>query len=261
MKRTVHLLTAVRPIIIQFFLYFIVLFADIAHAISNENAKLRAQSVNTIVLHAISGPICRNDRVVFSGAKGDANRWKEYFEKSAVVGIHYIVDRDGRVASSIDEDRIANHAKGRNSRSLGIELVNNGDGVEDYSSAQIEALINLVRGIMSRHKDISRENIVRHSDVDKRTFRCNGKDVDLKQDPGSKFPFQEFLDKLSLGMENNPDKGKEPDMNKSGSIFANRSKGEKNTGSIFGNTQDGENYSGSIFNNRIDKKDESLFNR
>lgn len=172
------------------------LFSSVVLAVGNDKAKKRTKSVNTIVLHAIGGPYCKDSKVVFSGSGGDAQKWKKYFEKEKDISIHYIVDRTGTVAASIDEDRIAWHAKGRNARSIGIELTNNGDGVEEYPEVQIAALKKLVNEIKSRHSDVTNQNIIKHSDIDKRTFECAGKDEKLKRDPGPQFPYDDFIENL-----------------------------------------------------------------
>lgn len=167
---------------------------NFAYAVGNDKAKLRNDKITTIVLHAIGGPRCTNNKVEFTGAPGNAKRWRDYFERSTKVSIHYVVDRQGNIEAGIDEDRIAWHAKGSNSKSVGIELVNRGDGEEAYPAEQVSALVELVRGIKGRHMDIV--DIVRHSEIDNRTFPCGGQTIDLKQDPGPKFPFDEFLSRV-----------------------------------------------------------------
>lgn len=165
-------------------------------AAGNNKAPLRKENVTAIVIHAIGGPVCKNNHVVFTEAPGDAMRWKSWFEQQKSVSIHYIVDRDGKIAKSINEDRVAWHANDYNRRSIGIELVNNGDGIELYPEKQVDALADLTEQIRARHKRINISNVVRHSDIDSRTFFCGGKRVDLKQDPGPLFPYDGFLSKL-----------------------------------------------------------------
>jgi N-acetylmuramoyl-L-alanine amidase len=123
-------------------------------------------------------------------------RWKSWFEQQESVSIHYLVDRDGKITKSINEDRVAWHARDYNPKSIGIELVNNGDSIEPYPEQQITALADLVRQIRARHKGISINNVIRHSDIDNRTFNCGGKKVDQKQDPGPQFPYDSFLSRL-----------------------------------------------------------------
>lgn len=109
------------------------------------------------------------------------------------VSSHYLVDVDPPVIYRlVDEDRRAWHA-GRsfwqgdtnlNSSSIGIEIVNLGDdsqpGVSyaEYPTAQIDAVIGLVRDIARRH-DIAPHRILGHSDIAPQR----------KTDPGPRFPW------------------------------------------------------------------------
>ncbi len=151
---------------------------------------LRREVVDTIIVHAISGPACAGGRLVFSGAPGDAMRWKTFFDRHPFLGIHYVVDREGVVLASTPEERVANHALDNNDTAIGIELVHDGDGVEPFSPRQIDALIALLRSIRSRHH-VPLENIKGHSDVDERTFSCGGTLYKTKMDPGANFPWQQ----------------------------------------------------------------------
>jgi len=110
------------------------------------------------------------------------------------VSSHYLVDVDPPVIYRlVDEDRRAWHA-GRsfwqgdtnlNSSSIGIEIVNLGDdsqpGVSyaEYPTAQIDAVIGLVRDVARRH-DIAPHRILGHSDIAPQR----------KTDPGPRFPWQ-----------------------------------------------------------------------
>jgi len=55
----------------------------------------RREFVDRIIVHTIGGPSCDGGKLVFSGAPGDAQRWKEFFDRHPLLGIHYVVDRDG----------------------------------------------------------------------------------------------------------------------------------------------------------------------
>ena len=148
----------------------------------------RRDVVDTIIVHAISGPACSGGRLVFSGAPGDAERWKAFFDRHPFLGIHYVVDREGIALASTPEDRVANHALDSNDTSIGIELVHDGDGVEPFAPKQIDALVGLIKSIRSRHA-IPIENIKGHSDIDERTFACGGTLYKTKMDPGANFPW------------------------------------------------------------------------
>jgi N-acetyl-anhydromuramyl-L-alanine amidase AmpD len=163
-------------------------------AVAHTSGKPR-KHVHTIIVHTVSGPQCEGGRVVYSGAPGDAARWKRFFDTHPFLGIHYVVDRAGRVLPSTPEEREANHALHNNEGAIGIELVHNGDGIEPFSDRQIDALIELIRSIRSRHA-IPVENVKSHAEVDRRTFVCGGRQVKSRPDPGANFPWRRLRQAL-----------------------------------------------------------------
>jgi N-acetylmuramoyl-L-alanine amidase len=174
-----------------FFAGLSVVLSAAAPAEATTSGAVRART-DTIIVHTVSGPLqdCPRGRLEFSGAPGDAKRWKTFFDKHPFLGIHYVVDRDGRVEASTPENYKANHALGASENSVGIELVHNGDGIEPFGPAQLGALIKLLREIRSRHP-IAIENVKGHADVDSRTFTCGGKVYKGRMDPGHNFPWGE----------------------------------------------------------------------
>jgi len=109
------------------------------------------------------------------------------------VSAHYVVHEDGRIVQMVPESERAWHAgqsswKGEadvNSRSIGIEIVNGGPllGFPDFAPGQIDAVIDLCKGIISRH-NLRPESVLAHSDVAPAR----------KIDPGEKFPWQVLYD-------------------------------------------------------------------
>jgi N-acetylmuramoyl-L-alanine amidase len=115
----------------------------------------------------------------------------------ADVSVHYLItdNRPVKIYQLVPEDRNAWHAgesswyghTSINNASIGIEIVNSGDFLApdgtlewaDYSEAQIEAVMLLVRDIARRH-DVRPQDIVGHSDVAPQR----------KSDPGPKFPWR-----------------------------------------------------------------------
>jgi N-acetylmuramoyl-L-alanine amidase len=164
-----------------------------AHAKASGRAR---DKVDTLVIHAIGGPRCSDDgkSVVFRPVVGDARAWKQFFEAHEELGIHWIVDRAGAVVSSIPEGQVANHAKGNNDASIGVELVNRGDGLEPYPEAQIEAALKLAREIVARWH-IPLERVLRHSDVDRAPALPCGSP--RKVDPGPQFSWARFKERLA----------------------------------------------------------------
>ncbi|OUS30812.1 hypothetical protein A9R01_12050, partial ['Osedax' symbiont bacterium Rs2_46_30_T18] len=136
------------------------LVVDAVTARTTAESRLRTVAVDSVVLHAIGGPFCKQGEVLFSVASGEGERWISFFSRHKVLGIHYVVDRRGMVFSGIAEDRVANHTLGWNQSSIGIELVNRGDGKEAYTKVQMDALVKLLTGVMSRYPEISTSSIV-----------------------------------------------------------------------------------------------------
>lgn len=104
------------------------------------------------------------------------------------VSAHYLVHEDGRIVQMVRESDRAWHAgKGCwageadiNSASIGVEIVNPGHflGFRDFPAAQIEAVVDLARGVVARH-GIRPERVLAHSDI------APGRKID----PGEKFPW------------------------------------------------------------------------
>jgi N-acetylmuramoyl-L-alanine amidase len=112
----------------------------------------------------------------------------------AKVSVHYVVDEEGKIYSLVPEEHRAWHA-GRgswegegdvNARSVGIEIVNGGHdfGLPDYTDAQIDAVIALVRDIFARWPALNASRVVGHSDIA----------TERKADPGEKFPWKRLAD-------------------------------------------------------------------
>lgn len=106
-------------------------------------------------------------------------------DPQAEVSAHWLIDEAGTAEALVPEDRRAWHAgagswQGRddvNSRSIGIELANPGD--RPFAAAQMDALCDLLRGIMARWS-IPAAGVIGHSDM------APGR----KCDPGPRFDWE-----------------------------------------------------------------------
>lgn len=161
----------------------------------------RQRPIDALIIHSLGGPDCRDGRRFFKQIDGGASFWAKTFASLPGVSIHYVVGRDGTVVAAVPEDLAASHAIGWNQRSIGIELVNNGDGTDPFSTAQLAALIKLSREIRQRHPDVALEHVLRHSDVDHtmfpvETFGAGCAQYRRKLDPGEAFPWSVFKDAL-----------------------------------------------------------------
>jgi N-acetylmuramoyl-L-alanine amidase len=111
-----------------------------------------------------------------------------------VLGIHYMIDRDGTTRSSVPEGQVAHHVYRFSGRSIAVELINDGDGVDPFPEAQLNALVALLLDIKAR-RGVKRSGVVRHSDIDQGRLPCD-RSKRRKVDPGSAFPFQAVLDRV-----------------------------------------------------------------
>ena len=146
---------------------------------SSSNFNERKYPITMIVLHYTAISTCEESLARLCDTTNEAGR----------VSAHYLVNRDGRILNLVDESMRAWHAgvsswKGLNdinSRSVGIEIVNEGltaDGKrEPYPVEQIVAVIKLCKDIQSRY---SIRYVLGHGDVS----------PGRKQDPGENFPWR-----------------------------------------------------------------------
>ena len=119
-------------------------------------------------------------------------------------------NRDGRVHVFVRPERIANHTRGYNPRSIGIELVNTGrypDWLdsrhqamnEPYTEAQIAALITLLTTLCAELSNL--HWIAGHEDLDTTQVPASddpAKTVARKRDPGPRFPWSRVLAAVPL---------------------------------------------------------------
>lgn len=118
---------------------------------------------------------------------------------------HFYIDRDGGVHEFVPVTRVANHTRGFNLQSVGIELVNRGryphwldsrhqQMTEPYSVDQIASL----RALLARLKfDLpSLVDVAAHEDLDTTAVNASDdatKQVFRKRDPGVMFPWPDVL--------------------------------------------------------------------
>ncbi len=146
----------------------------------NHDERPPGAAIDILVLH-------------YTGMKTAEEALARLCDPAARVSAHYTIDRDGRIYAHVPEERRAFHAgvswwageTNVNARSIGIELVNPGHefGYIPFAEAQIAALIDLARAIVSRHP-IPATRVIGHSDVAPAR----------KTDPGELFPWQQLAE-------------------------------------------------------------------
>jgi|SRR4249919_1190387 len=158
--------------------------------------------VDLVVIHCTEVPTLElsrefGERVLYTGS-GTGNSG------------HYYIDRDGSVVLYVRPERIANHVRGYNPRSVGIELVNTGryphwrDSKhqamdEPYPDAQVEALIGLLRQLQSQLPAL--RYIAGHEDLDTEQEAAVDDPAVLvprKRDPGPLFPWAQVMESVEL---------------------------------------------------------------
>lgn len=106
-------------------------------------------------------------------------------DPAAEVSAHYLIGADGIVFALVPEEARAWHAgagswggaEDVNSRSIGIELAN--DGATPFAAAQMSALEELLAAVMARW-NLRPEQLIGHSDMA----------PDRKADPGARFDWR-----------------------------------------------------------------------
>ena len=162
---------------------------------ARKTGAIRKQAINRVVIHSTGGPTCDSatGKPVWVGA-GTLDDNLRRIEAHPVLGIHYMIERDGALRASVPEGQIAHHVYRHSERSIAIELINDGDGRDPFPEAQITSLVKLLRDIRLRH-DIPREDIKRHSDLDTAPLPCD-KTQRRKVDPGAAFEYELVLDRV-----------------------------------------------------------------
>ena len=156
---------------------------------------LRTEPIDLIVIHSTGGPTCSGEtgKPVWVGA-GTLDANLRHIEAHPVLGIHYMIDRDGTLRASVPEEQVAHHVFRFSGRSIAIELINDGNGVDPYPDPQLSSLVELLRDIKQR-RGITREGIRRHSDLDQTRLPCDWAQK-RKVDPGAAFPYEIILDRV-----------------------------------------------------------------
>jgi N-acetylmuramoyl-L-alanine amidase len=154
------------------------------------------EDITTVVLHATEIPELKE---AWDFAMSSA----ENEDDIGVCG-HLYLDRDGTCYRFVPLDRIANHARGFNSSSIGIELVNTGrypahfdtryqNPSEPFPELQIISLKRILMRLKATWPNL--EKIVRHSDLDQELVSSSNDSsrwVQRRIDPGPRFPWEEI---------------------------------------------------------------------
>jgi len=129
----------------------------------------------------------------------------QYADRGTGASGHWYVDRDGALQRWVPEQRVANHTRGYNERSVGIELVNRGRHpdwfrsdrqtmTEPYPEPQLAALLALLAHLRAAVPGLA--YIAGHQDLDTALVPASDdatRTVPRKLDPGPLFPWPRAL--------------------------------------------------------------------
>jgi N-acetylmuramoyl-L-alanine amidase len=185
----------IRRISVVIVLVLVALTVPASDAEARRTGKVRTQAIDMVVIHSTGGPTCdaTTGKPIWVGAGTLAENMR-LIEADPKLGIHYMIDRDGTLRGSVPEDEVANHVFHYSGRSIGIELINDGDGLDPFPDAQLASLVKLLRDIKQR-RAITRDGIKRHSDLDHALLSCD-RTQRRKVDPGAAFPYEAILDRV-----------------------------------------------------------------
>ena len=160
-----------------------------------------ADAVELVVIHCTELPDMASarqygEKVVHASGTGNSG--------------HYYVDRDGSISRYVPGTRIANHIRGHNPYSIGIELVNLGrypdwwdsrhqKMTEPYRASQISALRDLLEHLRGEFPNLRK--IAGHEDLDTDMMPASDDpslQVRRKLDPGVMFPWDDVMQGCAL---------------------------------------------------------------
>jgi hypothetical protein len=109
------------------------LVAAAGDAEARRSGQARRQVIDMVVIHSTGGPTCdtRTGKAIWVRA-GTLDDNLRAIEAHPTLGIHYMIDRDGTLRASVPEDQVAHHVFRVSGRSIAIELINDGDGLDPF---------------------------------------------------------------------------------------------------------------------------------
>jgi N-acetylmuramoyl-L-alanine amidase len=108
------------------------------------------RDINKIIIHCSDSPQGRGD---------DINTIREWHLERGFkdVGYHYVILENGDVQKGREHSIAGAHAKGFNSKSLGICLI----GIDSFTEEQYESLAVLIKKLMLKY-EINEKNVLGH---------------------------------------------------------------------------------------------------
>ncbi|GGX76128.1 N-acetylmuramoyl-L-alanine amidase [Streptomyces hiroshimensis] len=167
-----------------------------AHLVSwhHRLPERRLDTITAVVLHATELPD-------FDEALLEADKTARESESGRGMCGHLYIDRDGTVHQLVPLERVAQHVRGHNTSSIGIELINRGryprwfdadhqTPTEPFPAAQVQSLLEVLRTLHSECPRLT--ELYRHSDLDTALVPAADRSevkVHRRIDPGPLFPW------------------------------------------------------------------------
>lgn len=123
--------------------------------------KLRVKKMDKLIIHCSATPNGRPHEAA------ELHKW--HLDRGwDGIGYHWVITVDGKLQAGRPEYWIGSHARGHNSRSIGVCMI----GTDEFSDEQWSVLKNLIHKKMIQYKGIE---VIGHNEVSKKS--CPGFDV------------------------------------------------------------------------------------
>lgn len=120
--------------------------------------------INEIIIHCTATPVNWMSGAEAQAKVNEIRRWHVEERGWSDIGYHYIIDRDGTVATGRPVSKAGAHTKGKNANSIGISLVGGQGGSandvfgDNFTQAQDNALRTLIAGLKREYPSIEKVN-------------------------------------------------------------------------------------------------------
>lgn len=136
------------------------------------HSSRKGQQIDSIVLHDTASSNKPAEKMAKFFTKPHKRRRKDGTLKTVRVSTHYVIDKEGKIAQVVPDDRSAWHTGKINRSSIGIDFVNRGwrkvkrngkkyYAYDAYTAKQYEATAKLIAHLVTKH-GIPLENLVGH---------------------------------------------------------------------------------------------------
>lgn len=118
--------------------------------------------LNEIIVHCTATPVGWMEGAATAAKVNEIRRWHTQERGWSDIGYHYVIDRDGTVATGRPMEKTGAHTKGHNTGTVGISLVGGQGGTandafeDNFTQAQANALRTLIAGLKREYPTITK---------------------------------------------------------------------------------------------------------